>query len=174
MAVRFGLMRRRISTFRTKSSFSMYKWHVSTYTSYIISQRCIFFNRQDFVSDVKNEKFMIFLNPFAIFSHDCTTKWRFVLVRCADVYQLFAQNLASPCTNDMSQLIHHTLYHIHTLRVHYAHAAANLNSGYSKYAKVARVHYFCTIALRISRAVLTRAWVSRRVDLRERRVDFIF
>ena len=60
---------------------------------------------------------------------------------------------------------------IHTLRVHYAHAAANLNSGYSKYAKVARVHYFGTIALRTSRAVLTRAWASRRVDLRERRVD---
>ena len=36
---------------------------------------------------------------------------------------------------------------IHTLRVYNAHAAANLNSGYSKYAKVARVHYFCTIAL---------------------------
>ena len=33
---------------------------------------------------------------------------------------------------------------VHTLRVHYAHVAANLNSGYSKYAKVARVHYFCT------------------------------
>ena len=46
------------------------------------------------------------------------------------------------------------LFNIHTLRVHYAHAAANLNSGY---AKVARVHYFCTIALRTSRAVLTRA-----------------
>ena len=27
------------------------------------------------------------------------------------------------------------LRNIHTLRVHYAHAAANLNSGYSKYAK---------------------------------------
>ena len=50
-----------------------------------------------------------------------------------------------------------TLYTIHTLRVHYAHAAANLNSGYTKYAKVARVHYFCTIALRTSRAVLTQA-----------------
>ena len=46
---------------------------------------------------------------------------------------------------------------IHTLRVHYAHAAANLNSGYSKYAKEVRVHYFCTIALRTSRAVLMRA-----------------
>ena len=34
-----------------------------------------------------------------------------LLVRYADVYQLFAQNLASPCTNDMSQLICHTLYH---------------------------------------------------------------
>ena len=45
---------------------------------------------------------------------------------------------------------------MHTLRVHYAHAAANLTSGYSKYAKVARVHYFCTIALRTSLAVLTR------------------
>ena len=33
------------------------------------------------------------------------------LVRYPDVYQLFAQNLASPSTNDMSQLIHHTLYH---------------------------------------------------------------
>ena len=63
------------------------------------------------------------------------------------------------------------IYVIHTLHVYYAHAAANLNSGYSKYAKVARMHYFCTIALRTSRAVLTRAWASRRVDLRERRVD---
>ena len=60
---------------------------------------------------------------------------------------------------------------IHTLRVHYAHAAANLISGYSKYAKVVRVHYFCTIALRTSRAVLTRAWASRRVYLHKRRVD---
>ena len=49
------------------------------------------------------------------------------------------------------------LLNIHTLCVQYAHAAANLNSGYSKYAKVARVHYFGTIALRISRAVLMRA-----------------
>ena len=37
------------------------------------------------------------------------------------------------------------IIYIHTLRVHYAHAAANLDSGYSKYAKVARLHYFCTI-----------------------------
>ena len=42
---------------------------------------------------------------------------------------------------------------IHALRVPYAHAAANLNSGYSKYAKVACVHYLCTIALRTSCAV---------------------
>ena len=34
-----------------------------------------------------------------------------LLVRYADVYQLFAQNLASPCTNGMSQLICHMLYH---------------------------------------------------------------
>ena len=46
---------------------------------------------------------------------------------------------------------------IHTFRVHYGHAADNLNSGYSKYAKVARVHYFCTFALETSRAMLTRA-----------------
>ena len=52
----------------------------------------------------------------------------------------------------------HGFTDIHTLRVHYAHAAANLNSGYSKYAIVARVHYFCTIALWTSRAVLMRAW----------------
>ena len=62
---------------------------------------------------------------------------------------------------------------LHTLCVHYAHAAANLNSGYSKCAKVARVHYFCTIALRTSRAVLTQAWVSRRVDLFSKRVIYI-
>ena len=71
-------------------------------------------------------------------------------------------------------LLHHITYwfrNIPTLRLHYAHAAANLNSGHSKYAKVARVHYFCTIALRTSRAVLTRAWASRRVNLRELRVD---
>ena len=69
--------------------------------------------------------------------------------------------------------INKLLKDIHTLRVHYTHAAANLNSGYSKYAKAARVHYFCTIALRTSHGVLTRAWASRRVDLRERRVDSI-
>ena len=63
------------------------------------------------------------------------------------------------------------VYLIHTLRVYYAHATANLNSGYSKYGKVARVYYFCTIALRTSRAVLTRVWASRGVDLHERRVD---
>ena len=49
-----------------------------------------------------------------------------------------------------------------------------INSGYSKYAKVASVHYFCTIALRTSCAVLTRAWASRRVNLRERRVGLFF
>ena len=36
---------------------------------------------------------------------------------------------------------------IHTLYVHYAHAAANLSSGYSKYGKAACMHCFCTIAL---------------------------
>ena len=56
------------------------------------------------------------------------------------------------------------LFSILTLLVHYAHAAANLNSGYSKYAKVGRMHYFCTITLRTS-PVLMRAWASHRVDL---------
>ena len=36
---------------------------------------------------------------------------------------------------------------IHKLHVPYAYVAANLNSGYSKYTKVARMHYFCTISL---------------------------
>ena len=40
------------------------------------------------------------------------------------------------------------LYDVYTLHLHCMHAAANLNSGYSKYEKVARVHYFCTMALR--------------------------
>ena len=41
---------------------------------------------------------------------------------------------------------HSPLLQIHTLRVLYVHAAANLNSGYSKYAKVARALflYNCT------------------------------
>ena len=38
----------------------------------------------------------------------------------------------------------------------------------------ADVHYFCTIALRTSRTVLTRAWALHRVDLRKRGFDFIF
>ena len=40
------------------------------------------------------------------------------------------------------------IFSIHTFRIHYAHAEANLNSGYSKYAKVARKHYFSIIVLR--------------------------
>ena len=48
---------------------------------------------------------------------------------------------------NFARLDHTVLMQIHTLRVHYARAAANLNSEYSKYAKEARVHYFCTIAL---------------------------
>ena len=39
------------------------------------------------------------------------------------------------------------LFLIHTLCVLSAHAAANLNSRYSKYAKVALVHYICKILL---------------------------
>ena len=36
---------------------------------------------------------------------------------------------------------------VYTLRVHYSHAAANLKW---RYTKVALVHYFCTIALRVT------------------------
>ena len=84
---------------------------------------------------------------------------------------IFACSKSSPHNYFQRRPYMYHIYNIHTLRVHYAHAAANLNSGYSKYAKVARVHYFCTIALRTYSAVLTRAWASRRVDLRERRID---
>ena len=43
----------------------------------------------------------------------------------------------------MSVYIYFSLFqNKNTLRVHDAQAAANLNSGYSKYTKVARVHYF--------------------------------
>ena len=54
-------------------------------------------------------------------------------------------------------MLHRRLLISNSLRVHYVHAAANLDSGYSRYAKVARVHDFCTLAFRTSRAVLTRA-----------------
>ena len=49
------------------------------------------------------------------------------------------------------------LYLIHTLCVHYAHTAANLNSGYSNNAKEARVHYLSTIALRTPLRVRERS-----------------
>ena len=42
----------------------------------------------------------------------------------------------------------HVINQIHTLRVQDAHDAANLKLGLLRYAKVARVHYLCTIALR--------------------------
>ena len=77
--------------------------------------------------------------------------------------KLYVEKLVSPSMKTSP------LIKIHTLRVHYAHAAANLNSGYSKYAKQRR-HYFCTIALRTSRAVLRRARASCRVDLFSKRV----
>ena len=56
---------------------------------------------------------------------------------------------------------------VHTLRIHHAHAEANLNWWYSKYAKVACVYYFCTIALR----TLSHAWVKRRVHSCACRID---
>ena len=75
---------------------------------------------------------------------------------------MYADDTTLMCSfNDASVLhtiyIYIYIYIFHTLHLHDAHAAANLISGYSKYAKVARVHYFCTIALRTSHAVLTRA-----------------
>ena len=63
-------------------------------------------------------------------------------------------NITSPMPITIDRF--HVLFRIHKLRVHNTHAAANLNSGYSKYAKVAHVHYFCTIALRTLLAVLAR------------------
>ena len=78
-------------------------------------------------------------------------------------FKIHIQNLpqdgiqtAPPATKSTIKQVRLSLHYIHTLRVYYAHAAANLNSEYLKYAKVARVHYFCTIALRTSRAVLTQ------------------
>ena len=47
---------------------------------------------------------------------------------------------------------------IHTLRVQYVHDAATLNFGLSKYAKVARMHYFCTIALQTPNASVSVAY----------------
>ena len=47
---------------------------------------------------------------------------------------------------------------LYTLRVYYAHAAANLDWRYSKYVKVACMHYFCTIALRTPYARVSVAY----------------
>ena len=46
-------------------------------------------------------------------------------------------------------IIKRVLITIHTFCIHYVHASANLNWQYSKYAKVAHMHYFCTIVLQI-------------------------
>ena len=65
-------------------------------------------------------------------------------------------------------IITQILFHIHTLRVHLdAHAAANLNSGKSKYAKVARMHYFCTVALQTHYASVSvaKGCIHARVEL---------
>ena len=43
---------------------------------------------------------------------------------------------------------------LHTLCLHYVHAAANQKSGYIKYVKVVPMHYFYTITLRKPCAVL--------------------
>ena len=86
------------------------------------------------------------------------------------IVYLWSTKIIQCSCNNVSNTRNKFLLIIHTFRVHYAHTAANLNSGYSRYAKVARVHYFCTIALRISREVLTRAWASHRVDLFSKRV----
>ena len=69
------------------------------------------------------------------------------------------------CCN--SALINLLQFRLHVSKFIY-YAAANLNSGYLKCTKVVRMHYFCTIALRTSGAVLTQA--SRRVDLHECKV----
>ena len=113
---------------------------------------------------------LVLKNPSNLKFHTMTSNedyMQFLSIVQSHTWGIFIQDTAYFIVIQLSM----TLCFIHTLQVHYAHAAANLNSGYSKYAKVARVHYFCTIALRTSRAVLTQAWASRRVDLRERRVD---
>ena len=58
-----------------------------------------------------------------------------------------------------------SMLYIHTLRVHYAHAVANLNSGYSKYAKVAHVHFF----VQLHSEHLAQCWRER-----ERRIGLIY
>ena len=67
------------------------------FMSYVISQWYISSNRLDFVSDVKIRNSWFFES--ICYSRDCTTKLGFVLVQYTDVYQLFTQNLAFPCTN---------------------------------------------------------------------------
>ena len=49
-------------------------------------------------------------------------------------------------------IVEHSFFHAlnhnsYTPKLHYTHAAGNLNSGYSKYMKVVCMHYFCTVAL---------------------------
>ena len=100
-------------------------------------------------------------------------KWSSLPYAFLCILELTKGQTSMVCRPDLRRhkLFKQYLIVLHTLCVHYTHATANLNSGYSKYAKAARMHYFCTIALRTSRAVLTRAWALRRIDLRERRVD---
>ena len=48
---------------------------------------------------------------------------------------------------------------IHTLRVHYVHAEVNLNSGYSKYAKVTHALFLYNCTVNISRSADARVSV---------------
>ena len=61
---------------------------------------------------------------------------------------------------------HCILIIIHTLRVHYMLAAANLNSGYSKYAVVARTRI---IFVQLHSKHLAQCWRER-----ERRIGLIY
>ena len=90
MAILFGRMRRRILIFRTKSSFTMYKWHVSTDTAYFTSLRCVFFDKQDFISDVENENFMIFRDDllFVLPLYKKDSLFQYVIASIVDILSI--------------------------------------------------------------------------------------
>ena len=143
--------------------------HVACLT-YVILQMESFISKWSFQFKPTTMVKVAFWKVYVYLTWNCPCARCYVSI-CVDDFIVFivAQLLPKPPGFGLNRLackLKTHLFHIHTFRVHYAHAAANLNSGNSKYAKVARVHYFCTIALRTSRAVLTRAWAScREVDL---------
>ena len=94
------------------------------------------FKQVDFVTYQVNWKYIFFI----ILDFEKLEVMTLVII----AFLTFIFNISVLCNMSFNILLRST----HTRCLHYMPAAPNLDSRYSKYAKVAHMHYFCTIALR--------------------------